>query len=137
MRILKPFFSLAAILLFISVNVHAQENHINHVQAPKQIKSYVKANFGNSKIIKAEYEVKLNNGIELEFDSNYNIKKIDSRTALPDEVIPKKIGTYVSKKYPDAKVTEWEKKGNVQEVELTNDLELIFDLKGNFLRMDD
>jgi hypothetical protein len=121
------------LFLFASVNAYAQQKPL----APDQIKSYVKANFANSKIIKAEYEVKLNNGVKLEFDGNYNIKKIESRTGLPNEVIPKKIEAYISKKYPDDKVTEWEKKGNVQEVELTNDLELIFDLNGKFLRMDD
>jgi hypothetical protein len=133
MKTLKLFIGLTMLFLFANANAYAQQEP----QAPDQIKSYVKANFSNSKIIKAEYKIKLNNGTELEFDGNYDIIEIDSRTALPDEVIPQKIRAYISKNYPDNHVTEWKKKSNVQEVELTNDSELIFDLKGNFLRMDD
>jgi hypothetical protein len=133
MKSSKLFVVLTMLFFLASVSVYAQQKS----HAPGQIKSYVRANFSNGKIIKAEYKVKLNNGIKLKFDGNYDIIEIDSRTALPDEVIPQKIRAYVSKKYPDNKVTEWEKKGNAQEVELTNDVELIFDLKGNFLKMDD
>ena len=39
--------------------------------------------------------------------------------------------------FPNAKIIEWKRKKNTQVVELTNDMELVFNSKGDFLRIDD
>ncbi len=50
---------------------------------PQKISSYVKTNYPDSKIIKIEkksrnrYEIELANGLELEFDANFNVTNID------------------------------------------------------------
>ena len=43
----------------------------------------------------------------------------------------------VNTAFPKAKIIEWKKKRSTQVVELTNDMELIFNLKGEFIRIDD
>lgn len=50
---------------------------------PDKIKEYIKNNYNNQKVIEIErnsreYEVKLQNGITLEFDTLFNLKKVDN-----------------------------------------------------------
>lgn len=86
-----------------------------------------------------EYEVKLDNAIELEFNSKNQVKEIKSRSGikLPDSVIPPSILSYVKANYRQNSIVEWELKKKKQEIELENGIELEFDLNGKFLRIDD
>lgn len=79
-----------------------------------------------------EYEVKLKNDIEIEFDGNMEVKDIDSDIPLPKSVIPEKIWDYISSNHPNNKIMEWKKKKGYQKVELDNDFDLYFDVDGNF-----
>ncbi len=50
---------------------------------PQQIKNYIVANYKDTIIVeidrdKRDYEVKLNNGLELKFDLKFNLKEIDN-----------------------------------------------------------
>jgi hypothetical protein len=77
---------------------------------------------------------------KLDFDKKGNVKEIESlddKTPLPNSVLPVKITQHIKAKFPNAKIIEWKKKKNTQVVELTNDMELIFDGKNNFVRIDD
>ena len=53
------------------------------------------------------------------------------------EAVQQKIADYISANYPNDSVTEVEIENQKIEVELSSDIELIFDLNGNFLRLDD
>lgn len=132
-----------AVVIF--ANINAQEKYLSLEQSPKKIKDFVTKHFPTNKIssvkqdkefTKVEYEVKLDNGTELKFDKNFTVTDIESPIVLPNTVIPQKIREYVASKYPNAKVTDWEKERNKQKIELDNDLKLYFDLKGIFLRID-
>lgn len=57
-------------------------NGLPNAIIPAKIQAYVKKNFPNAKITKYEkgtrkQEIKLNNGLEVEFDLNGNFRKID------------------------------------------------------------
>ena len=85
-----------------------------------------------------EYEVKLKDNTELEFDRNGNLIKIDSQQKkVPDGLIPEKALAYVNANYPDAFITEWGKDDLRWKAELNNGLELVFNNNGEFLRYDD
>lgn len=53
------------------------------------------------------------------------------------EAVQQKIADYINANYPNDSVTEVEIENQKIEVELSSDVELIFDLNGNFLRLDD
>ena len=53
------------------------------------------------------------------------------------EAVQQKIADYIRANYPNDSVTEVEIENQKIEVELSSDVELIFDLNGNFLRLDD
>ena len=87
--------------------------------------------FGN------EYNVRLNNGWEIEFDKDGELIKADAqKQPLPAGLVPEQIQKYVNTTFPGVFVTEWKKDGRNFDVELSNGLELVFDLNYNFLRID-
>ncbi|MBR5575807.1 MAG: PepSY-like domain-containing protein [Bacteroidaceae bacterium] len=94
-------------------------------------------------VLDVDYTVYVGNGkhsYKLEFDKKGNVKDIESESrgvALPQSVLPASVVQYVKGAFPNAKVTEWSKDGNKQLVELNNDMELLFNSKGKFLRIDD
>ncbi len=65
----------------------------------------------------------------------------DEFTSLSDsnlsETVQTKITNYILTNYPNASITEVEVEGQEIEIELSNNKELIFDLNGNFIRLDD
>lgn len=144
MNTIKNFLTIVAFIFF--ANLNAQESYLAPDQYPKLITNYVTSHFQKNKIVsikkdkeftKTDYEVKLDNGTELKFDKKFNITDIESNSELPTSVIPQKIRTHVASTYPHNKITDWEKERNRQKIKLDNKLELLFDSKGNFLRLDD
>ena len=136
---------LVAISLFVFSNANAQKKYLAVSETPGQIISYINAHFPKSEIIsvkkdkevlKTEYKVKLNTMVELEFDGNISIKKIESKSALPQSVVPEKIVAYIHKNYPNNKILEWKKEKKGQKIELDNDIDVVFDLNGKFLGID-
>lgn len=136
---------LVAISLFVFSNANAQKKYLAVSKTPGQIISYINAHFPKSEIIsvkkdkevlKTEYKVKLNTMVELEFDGNFSIKKIESKSALPQSVVPEKIVAYIHKNYPNNKILEWKKEKKGQKIELDNDIDVVFDLNGKFLGID-
>ena len=136
---------LVAISLFVFSNANAQKKYLAVSETPGQIISYINAHFPKSEIIsvekdkeflKTEYKVKLNTMVELVFDGNFSIKKIESKSALPQSVVPEKIVAYIHKNYPNNKILEWKKEKKGQKIELDNDIDVVFDLNGKFLGID-
>ena len=83
------------------------------------------------------YEVKLSSNFEIEFDANGNWIDVDGNNqVVPTGIIPEKIQTYVTTNYSDQSVTSIDKETAYIEVKLSNNVELIFDLQGNFIRID-
>lgn len=138
---------IASMLLAISLNSYADDDQlIAGSELPDEIKSYLQAHFPDRAILQAKvdkellsksYEVILQGNINLEFDSDNQIEDISGNTRLPDSAVPASILTYVKKHFPDNHVVDWEKDDNKQKVELDNDMELEFNAKGQFLRIDD
>lgn len=88
-----------------------------------------------------EFEVWLDDEFSLEFNEAGNWNEINSRgTAIPASIInelPESLTTYLSENYATYTVVKLEIEGSFYEVKLSNQLELIFDGNGNFLRLDD
>jgi hypothetical protein len=85
-----------------------------------------------------EYKVALANGTEIEFDSKGNWTEIDAdREPLPQAIIPNSIRQYISKSFPNNEVVQISRSSRKYEVELSSGIDLEFDGKGNFKRIDD
>ena len=89
-----------------------------------------------------EYEVRLSDGTELEFTRNFEWKKIDCEhsntyTAVPAELVPEQIATYVKTNFVDQSITKIEKKRKGWEIELSNELEIKFNKNFVVTKIDD
>jgi len=85
-----------------------------------------------------DYTVALSNGTEVEFLPNGEWKEIKSRgSEIPASIIPSGIRDYVKKNYASSTIKDIKKKRYGYEVELTGDIDLEFNSKGKFLRVDD
>ncbi|MCM1076880.1 MAG: PepSY-like domain-containing protein [Bacteroides sp.] len=85
----------------------------------------------------SEYEVVFANGQEVEFDTAGNWTDIDAPKGqvIPTGIMPA-IESYVSANYNGSGINEISRELRNYEVELTNGVELLFDLDGNFLGVD-
>lgn len=84
----------------------------------------------------AVYKVKYTNGTEIDFNAGGEWIEVEGggNEAIPDGFILQSIRDYVSQTYPTAKFHEIKKHTNgTFEVELTNDVELLFNSNGNLL----
>lgn len=83
------------------------------------------------------YEVYLSGDVELEFNHLCEVVEIETDEGVPHSALMSNIVAYVQANYPDEGILEWERSSDDQLIELSNDLELVFDLDGNFIRIDD
>lgn len=129
------------LLLIGKVNAQAQISVNDHV--PSQVQNFVKKHFPENQIVKykmevsqrkTEYEIKLDEKTELDFNQDFQLIEGDSKLGLPLSVLPKKIVDYISENQPNVAVKEWETKSYGQKAELTNGVDLYFDKDGNFVR---
>ncbi|MCO6460766.1 MAG: PepSY-like domain-containing protein [Saprospiraceae bacterium] len=115
-------------------------------KCPAEIKTYVEHHFPGKKMLQCikdvdgldvDYEVVLEGNYRLEFNKSKEIDNIKGLEKLPDSVIPPVVLDYVKTNYPNNIILEWDLDKNIQEIKLDNRIELVFDLLGNFLRIDD
>lgn len=118
---------------------------VSYQQMPANVKSFIAKHYPKATVIKYEskttltgkkYEVKLNNGAEIDFDKNGNWEEISDKQGVPTVLIPAKIKSYLNQHYKGVKVESIDKDGNKIKVDLLNDIDLEFDKNGNFLRVD-
>ncbi|WP_028329127.1 PepSY-like domain-containing protein [Brachyspira alvinipulli] len=110
-------------------------------QLPENIRRFIASNYSKAKIvyidkIKDEYEIKLNNGIYINFDKNGAWNYISSDDKLSENILPKNIADKVKKimkKYNNAHVFEINKRIEFYKIRLTNSLELSIRHNGQVL----
>ncbi|HET8754231.1 MAG TPA: PepSY-like domain-containing protein [Salinimicrobium sp.] len=118
---------------------------------PQKAQDFISQHFSSEEISKIEeesgwfewdknemYEVYLANGVRVDFSKSGEATEITTRNGevLPDAVFPANVRSYVEKNYPDARIVSWEKDSDKQEIELSDDREIEFDLNGKFLKED-
>lgn len=143
----KLIFTIA-VLTFFSSHTWAQTNTDI---LPQNTMDYINQHFSDANIIKVEkengwfnwdsnemYEVKFDNGVKLEFDRDGNVTEIDSERdqTIPMEALPNKVQQYLNETYNGIGVVSWELNRRSQELELANDVDLEFDVAGNFRKVD-
>lgn len=143
----SKFFLVALIaMMTTSVNSFADDMMIPVEQLPAAAKTFIKQHFPQQGIAYAQkdgfvrptFEARLNNGTEIDFDTNGNWDKVDCKlTAVPAELIPEAIANYVKANFPGNAITKIDKERHGFDIELDNDLDLKFNKSGQFFGMDD
>ncbi|MXO06206.1 PepSY-like domain-containing protein [Flavobacterium sp. HBTb2-11-1] len=137
-------YVIAGLMLGFSAN--AQKTVIKKEALPANAQTFLKTHFGSKKpsyiledkeILSTEYKVQFDNKIEIEFDKKGNWKEVDAKTGkVPKSIIPKKIASYIKANFPKEDVTKIEIETSGYETKLTNGLELKFNMKGDFIKID-
>lgn len=114
-------------------------------EIPKEITSFVDTYFPENLIIQAinetddlkrTYEVMLEGQISLEFNRKKELISAKSPNQLPNGVVPSKLVSYASIHYQTQFIVEWNLDDRDQEIELNNGIELKFNKKGEFTKID-
>ena len=132
--------------LMIGLSSNAQKTVIKKEALPANAQTFLKTHFGSKKpsyiledkeILSTEYKVQFDNKIEIEFDKKGNWKEVDAKIGkVPKSIIPKKIASYIKANFPKEDVTKIEIETSGYETKLTNGLELKFNMKGDFIKID-
>jgi len=133
--------------LMIGVSALAEDAVIGVDQLPQPVKAFVTQHFPKQKIsyvlldrdvFSAKYELRLDNATEIEITAKGEWLEIDGRkNPVPDGIIPAGITQYIKTNAGDVHIKEIKRKGYGYEVELSNGLEVKFNKKAEFLRLDD
>ena len=109
------------------------QQYLKHFDSPV---AYIEVyNYG---VFGKNYDVKLKDGSEIDFDKKGEWKSIDTNLKpVPATFVHKSIADYVKKNYPDTFVSKIERDSRGYDVELSNHMDLKFDTNGNFVRFDD
>lgn len=115
-------------------------------QLPEKAQKFLTTYWTDVKVLKAEmdkdglevaYDVYLENKTKIEFDQKGEWKEIKSpMTEIPKGVIMQNILDYVANNYSGSRIEKIKREHHHYEVELTNDIELKFNKKGEFKRVD-
>lgn len=127
-------------------DVNVSNTSVDVKDLPSNAITFVQENFSDTNIASYEiknipvvgkgYEVKLNNGVEVGFDENGNWHEIQDARGIHANLLPSEIKSYVDQNYKGTFVTSIEKEKNEIKVDLANDIDLIFDSAGKFLKID-
>ena len=143
-----------------SLSASVQQNITTYINSNYAGKTITEVEIYNQSI-----EIELTGDIELLFDLNGNFLSFENDNDDDDDndddndndddendddneynsltssnlsdAVQQKIMDYIRSNYPDLTVVEVEIESQKIEIELSNNIELIFDLNGNFLRLDD
>lgn len=123
---------------------------INRNDLPESAQQFLTTYFPKSKVgmiktdnhflKKTDYDVRLVNGTKIEFNNAGKWTSVECKTKeVPEGIIPRAIKSYVKKNFPDVKIVKIEKTTTKYEIGLSDDVELTFNLLGQFkgMKMDD
>ena len=143
----KIMLSVLAVAALAIASAIAKDLPIPAQKLPAEAQNFLKTHFAKNSVVSAmhdtdisdnDYTVMLDNGVKVEFDSAGKWESVKCRGGVvPSSIVPAKISEYVSGHYPSLGIEKIERKRYGYEVELTNDLDLKFDLAGKFLGLDD
>lgn len=151
---MKKFITLTVALATITTSLIAaprtifdDERAIKYSELPTAAQEFIAEHFDKEQvsytmleddIFRKEYKVVMSNGTKIEFDGDGAWNQVDCRyTSVPTAIVPAKIAEYVTKNYPEAKITELKRESHEWEVQLTGGLELTFNRDFKLTDIDD
>lgn len=144
----KTLLFLFVALLSVSIFSCSDNDEIVGIDAiPAQAKTFLEQYYpsiNTSRVEKegsgsaAKYDVYLADGTEIEFDDVGNWISVDAPAgaAVPAGIVPTPIADFVADTYPNEKINEISRDSRGYEVELTNEVDLIFGPDGTFIRIE-
>ncbi len=145
---MKKLMILATLLLTIGITSACADNDrpVEPTQLPEAAQQFIKTHFPNEtitfstvdkEVFETTYEVLLSNGTKIDFNKKGEWKDVDcGQSAVPASIIPEAITAQVTQSYPNAFIVQIDRDSRDYEVELSNGLDLVFDLNFKLIRID-
>ncbi len=142
----KLVFLLVCVFTVSTVAMADNEKPIQVGQLPTKAQTFITTYFKGKKVALAKqdsdlfsksYDVIFTNGEKVEFDKSGEWTEVKCKAAIPSQIIPAAIRTYVKTNYPDASIIQIERKRNEYEVKLSNRWEITFDSQMRVIDIDD
>ena len=129
---------LLSAIFVLTASVSYADQPVQPQSLPQNIQSFVANNFPGAGIIFAErdfdsFEVKLNNGSELDFDKSGNWKEIKSYDKFPVQVLPGAVVNSVKAAHPQATIIKAERKWGGFEIKTSNNMEIMVQENGQIM----
>lgn len=148
-KLILTFTALLALaFIVVSCSDKDDDHQVPNTELPAAAISFLDTYFKGITIRKTEkqtptptnktaYSVELANGIEVDFDQEGSWKEVesDNDAAIPTGFISSTIVSYVDTNYKTAQISAIDKVTAGFEVELTNDVDLLFDPSGQFVKI--
>jgi hypothetical protein len=140
------YVGLAFALAFLTICCDDNDKVLDEAELPQTARNFIELHFPQQTIKHTtrdedDYQVTLDNGFSLEFNLDGSWDEVSGNGGdIPASVIeglPVSLSGYLSANYPSVPVIRLEIDRGNYDVELANYLELIFDIDGNFVRLDD
>lgn len=143
----KLVFSILFMAFALSLDASTDGRIVGFDRLPQNAQQIIIQHFSKDNVLmvemdrdglRTEFEVRLKDGTEIDFDSDGNLKKIDCQDRrVPDALVPAEVLAYVNGSYPEAYITEWSRDDGRWKAELNNGLDLMFNRKYQFVGIDD
>lgn len=145
----KVLTALVLLFLGLGITIHAEdrERAITFEKLPQTAIQFINQYFSKdqvlliseeSEIFEKEYKVLLSNNVSLKFDRNGEWTEVECKlNAVPNDLIPSKISTWIDQKFPGIAVSEIQREKRGWEVRLMNGISLEFDKYFNLVDYDD
>ena len=146
---MKRFFAFALALIAISITALKADNDriITFNQLPVAAQQFIKSYFPGRTVAYAKedreltgktYELRLSDGIEIEFDGKGNWKDVDGdRVHIPTGFIPKGVLNSLNAAHPGDRIVKIERKWHGYYVELASGLDVLLNKSGKITGYDD
>jgi hypothetical protein len=145
---MKRFSIVALLLTVLCITISARgKQPIALDQLPQAVHDSVLAHFTADQVQLATsqktkpryfvYELRMADGTRLEYNKKAQLLKVSNKAGIQKSYVPEVILTYVQATFPNAVITKYECETLKKEIKLNDDMSLIFDNKGKFIRIDD
>lgn len=130
----------------MTMSAYAEEKPIEVGKLPGAAKQFVQKYFASEKIEKAvvdndeinlTYEVRLSNGVKVEFNSGGEWRHVDSPAGVPASLVPEAIAAKVAQHYPGAKIIAFDRERSGYTAALDNKEEMHFNKKFQIMQLED
>lgn len=133
----KLFIKLISVAIMFSGVLFA-DTVVPATALPQNAQTFISSNFQGANVAYVEqdyddFEVRLSNGIKIEFWKDGNWKKIESYTGVNPSLLPASVAQTITKTYPNVNIVKIEKEWNGFEIKMANMMKLYLDLNGNLL----
>ncbi len=147
MKKIVLFATAALFAAFVSATAFAGDDRtISFDKLPEKAQQFIKQHFGDKVVssvrqdtdwLGGDYDVRFVDGAEISFRHNGEWDDVECKDSqVPAAIVPEKIASYVTEKYPDSRIVEIDRDLRGYEIELSNDVKLKFDRKGEFTSID-